>query len=362
MQKTLLFLSLFALLSACNEDPTDTTVEPVVESPFVEDDLLGCNQFEVMETEGQFAINALAHIATLGRYFVYGPGDELVIREGFNGPVIHRADAYVNGLETFNNYLFICSNRGLERLDQNGQIEVVSTQDCNSIVVDANNRLLVQGSFGAPQTTVSRSIHEYKNGTLVPFANVNNNFSCVSIRELKVDARGQLFGLSCQNEIGVYQNGSIAAFYEPTESPFFFPASNDFLLDVHQGEITLITQNVTEETRIFKYRDGVWCNIFELGLNAITEASRKRTRLFFRFYNNTYFHDDFLYVFSDGNDAETGILRFDLSEEGVNTPEVVELVQFNAIASSSYIIDMVTANDGYTYIVLNDYKIVKLTC
>jgi hypothetical protein len=356
---TLFTLLIATLFIACKDDqlasPQDGT------NSYIEDNIFGCSQFEVMDTEETFFSNVPAPLEVFHQFFVYGGTDNLVIRDGFNGPVLQTVAMSVNDLVLFDNQLMICAEEGVYRMDPSGELSTISDYRCNTMVLDGLGRLLLQGGVGPEEWTTAYHIQEFKDGMITPFAPVAPYVNCVTLDLFSGDEES-LYALSCNNDIIHYENGNVVGEYSQEEAPFSAEAASTapLLTVYHDGGLIVMAQSVLDFFRMYKLSNQEWQPLYDLTYeNTDTEKNRE---VFLHIESNLLLHDDFLYAFDVGDPKRgNGIVRYDLSGDGQKTLDDIQLIALPGLSSRD-IIDMVMTSDGHAYAVLNSRKIVRLTC
>jgi hypothetical protein len=354
---TTAFLATIIFCTSCKKEEV---VEPEPEPQYLEDNIFGCDQFEVMETENRFSSNREPNLEVLNDFFVYGGPGFLVVKEGFNGPTLQTREMVVVGIERFNNQLMICAEEGLYSLKTSGEIEAITTDRCYSITVDGQNRLMAQGVFGNPNLATSYYIHEFKNNTLVPFTPYPSSFDCISM-EL-IGGRGpSLYSMSCNDRLAHYRNGVIQAAFNLEEAPLFAGNGIPKLYDYYDGSMVVITHDrFPPAFRMYKLAGQGWVPIYDL--TADSPDDEKNQEIFVFNDYNTLIHNGYLYTFrTSGDQSIQALTRFDISGDGQKGWKDIELVSIPGLESRD-IIDIVFASDGHAYAVLNSRKIVRISC
>lgn len=358
--RTFALLITMILCFACEDEGI---VGPASEATYVQDNIFGCDEFEVMLTENQFSSNRKSDLEVFNQYFVFEAGHELVIKDGFNGPTLHTRDMVVEDFTIFNDHLMICAEEGLYRMNISGEIDTITTQRCYSMTLDGQNRLILQGVFGTWQnnnTSAYFNFYEFKNNTLVPFAPYPSLFNCVSIK-LTGGIGESLYAISCHNEIAYYKNGVVQAVFEDERAPLFaYPGFGENILHAHHKDGLIAITLVNHTFRMYKLVGTKWEPIYHLSDENPETEKAKEVVQFFDY--NMIIHNDYLYTL--GISRYTGRMansRFDISGDEQKSWEDVELFQIPGLDSRD-IIDIVIASDGHAYATLNSRKIVRISC
>jgi hypothetical protein len=353
------FFLFLALLPSCEKDKDAI---PTVDTPnYTQDNIFGCDQFEVMELEEGFISNEQPELEVFHEFFVIENREGLIIKEGFNGPTLQIHEMDVNGLQIFNDKLMICANEGLFLLNAAGEMDTITEQRCYDMALDGQGRLMLQGIFGDPGLGSSYDIHEFKNNTIAPFAARADFFDCVSVH-LEAGSGEWLYGISCNNEIAAYENGVIRAGLDNNTAPLFAPQSGWFLYTYHEGGLIAFTLDISDTFRMYKLVGTGWLPLYDLQQEApeVDEALVREVLLYVD--ENTFVHNGFLYTFGGGGgDQRPAITRFDVSGNDQKSWEDIELIQIPGLRSMD-IIDIVTASDGTAYAVLIGGEVVKMSC
>ena len=353
---TLTLLAIMILCVACEDEGVG---EPTLETSYIQDNIFDCNQFEVMEIEEKFSVNVESNLEVFNRFFVYAGNENLVIKDGFNGPTLQSTGLAVEDLIVFNNQLMICAEEGLYSLNASGEISTITTNRCYSMALDGQGRLILQGVFGNPQLGSSYNIHEYKNNTIAPFASYPSSFECVSI-DLVGGSGQSLYAISCDNEIAYYKNGVINAEFDNGEAPLFTTLSWRLLNEFYDDGLIAIVQGISSTYRMYKLVGETWEPIYDLAYE--NRGTEKNREVFVYVDYNMLINNDYLYTFRVGGAPDVeGISRFDISGNEQKSWEDIELIQIPGIDSRD-IIDIVIASDGHAYAVLNSKKIVRISC
>ena len=343
---------------ACEDEEM---VKPELETSYIQDNIFGCDQFEVIDIEDSFFSRTPPVLETFDRYFVYAveylTHGVLVIKDGFEGPVLQRLEMRVKKLHVFNNQLLICAEEGVFSLNTSGEISTISECWCYSMTLEAPNRLFLHGYFDEYGGDSPRGIFEYKNNTIVPFVNYPVSFDCTSFK-LVSGSNQSLYVVSCQHEIAHYKNGVSLAEFDEVQTPFFPALAEAY--EAYNGELIAIGQQSSDFYRIYRLVDDNWMPIYDLDYQ--DEDTEKSKDVFIYEDYNMLIHDDYLYAFSPyyTSDNEQGISRFDISGNEQKTWDDIDLVQIPGLDSRN-LIDIVVANDGHAYAVLNK-KIARITC
>lgn len=357
---TLVSLSLIIICSACESSESTDAITPTDEVIYIEDNIFDCDQYEVMETENQFTSNTPPPLEVFNDFFVYEAGKELVVRDGFNGPILQTREMQVQDLVVFNQQLMICAEEGVYSLKENGDISTITEERCYSMTLDGQNRLMLQGVFGNGQFASSYAIHEFKNNTLVPFTDSPGFFECVSIDLIGGDDQS-LYAVSCFNEIAHYKNGVIRAQLDNEEFPLFIPSGGQVLYESYDDDLIVMVQENTSFYKMYKLVDQSWKAIYDLDYEDV-DKSVKRSEVFVYIKNNIFIHNDYLYTFwVGGPQTRVGISRFDLSGDEQKSWEDIDMITIPGLEVRD-IIDIVIASDGHAYAVLNSRKIVRISC
>jgi hypothetical protein len=311
-----------------------------------------------METEIQFSVNVEPLLEVFHQYFVYSDHETLVIKDGFNGPTLESIEMHVNDLTIFNNQLLICASEGILSLNASGEMITLTEQYCESMAVDNQNRLFLQGVFGPHNYATSYDIFEFKNNTIVPFTRLPNTFNCVTV-DLESGMDQSLYAISCNGEVAHYKNGVVYAEFDEGEAPFL---STPMVFDTHNGELIAMIHSNFNHYQMFRLVDQDWQAIYNLEYEGEGPKDEKALDVFLHIDYNTLIVDDYLYTFSTGGPQDReGIGRYDISGNEEKTLDDMELVVLPGIASRK-IIDIVIASDGSAYAVLSPRKIIKISC
>lgn len=344
------------LFSACEDEEIGN---PTLETSYIQDNIFECDQFEVMEIDEKFSVNVTSNLEVFNQFFVYAGNEKIVIKDGFNGPILQSAEMVVENLIVFNNQLMICAEEGLYSLNASGEMNTITTNRCYSMTLDGQGRLMLQGVFGNPQLGSSYDIHEYKNNTIAPFASHPASFECVSIN-LVGGSDQSLYAISCDNEIAYYKNGVIKAEFDNGEAPLFTAPGWRILNEYHNDGLIAIVQGISSSYRMYKLAGETWKTIYDLAYE--DRGTEKNREVFVYVDYNMLIHNDYLYTFRVGGAPDVeGICRFDISGDEPKSWEDIELIQIPGLDSRD-IIDIVIASDGHAYAVLNSKKIVRISC
>jgi len=355
---TLFMLLTMILVASCEKDSED--MNPDEEVIYIQDNIFGCEQFEVMETSAGFTVNVEPSLEVFNDFFVYEDSDGLVINDGFNGPTLETYDMQVNDMKVFNEQLILCADEGVFRLNAAGELDTISGQRCYSMTLDGQSRLMLQGTLGDPGSPAYTYIHEYKNNTLVPFAGLPGFFGCSSVK-LERGSEAWLYGVSCDNEIAAYENGVVKAELDDGVAPLFTRRGGWGLFEYYNGGLIAIVMDFSDAFRMYKLVDDQWLPFYDLEYEG--ESSDKINETLVYVDHNLLIHDGYLYTFGTGGNSEQrpAIGRFDVSGDAQKDWEDIELIQIPGL-SSREIVDIVVASDGSAYAVMTSKQIVKLTC
>ncbi|MEL7221067.1 MAG: hypothetical protein AAGJ93_07090 [Bacteroidota bacterium] len=350
-------LFIITLLTACQDDII--TTQQTENTEYVKDDLFGCSQFETMITDETFFNNAATPLETFQDFFVYAGTEDLVVRDGFNGAILQKVALSVNNLAVFDNQLMVCAEEGFYSLDEEGVLSNISEDRCNTMIIDGQGRLLLQGEFGAPQMLTTFQIQEFEDGMITPFAPLASSVTCVSM-ELIAGAGSSFYALSCNNEISYYEDDVLVAEYRPDEAPFLGNFFRPFLTAYHDGGLLAIVQSSLNLFGIHKLSSDGWTPLYDL-VHENTDTE-KQQEIFLHLEDNVLVHNDYLYGFSVGDVMRgNGIIRYALSGEEPKSVDDVDLIEMEGLSSRD-IIHIVKTSDGSAYAVMNSGAIVKLSC
>lgn len=353
------FFLFLALLTSCEKD---NDAIPTVDTPtYTQDNIFGCDQFEIMELEEGFISNEQPELEVFHEFFVVENREGLIIKDGFNGPTLQTYEMEVNALKIFNDKLMICADEGLFHLNAVGEIDTITEQRCYDMALDGQGRLMLQGIFGSPDLGSSYDIHEFRNNTITPFAPRPGFFDCSSVN-LEAGSGQWLYGISCNNEIVAYENGVIRAGLDNNTPPLFSPPSSWLLYAYYEGGLVALTLDISDTFRMYKLTGMEWLPLYDLQQETPEVDDKLLREVLLYPDENTFAHDGFLYTFGGGGgDQRPTIARFDVSGNDQKDWEDIELIQIPGLRSRD-IIDIVLASDGTAYAVIIGGEVVRMSC
>jgi len=356
----LILLASIILYAGCQKDTADD-ITPDEEPVYLQDNIFGCDQFEVMETSAQFSVNVEPFLEVFHSFFVYEDNDGLVIRDGFNGPTLQNYDLQVDDMAIFNDQLMICAFEGLFRWNASGTMDTITLNRCYSMAVDGQNRLMMLGDFEQPSEFQVYDIFEFKNNTIAPFATFPDDLIGCGIADLIAGESQELYVYGCDNQMVAYKNGVVKSTTFIEEAPFFAYIDDQILYEYYDGGLFAIMQDLGDAFRVYKLVGQQWLPFYDLESDEFGTDKVNEALLYLD--HNLLIHEGFLYAFgTGGNDVQRpAIARYDVSGDAEKGWEDIELIQIPGLNSRS-IVDVVVASDGSAYAVMRTNNIVKLTC